>query len=68
MSKAKYRQGKRICSVAEFETCESRWYKFNGKTIHRSFLTSLQYQTLSDAIKSGRLYTAEFIDESEDKE
>lgn len=65
MSKAKYRQGKKICSVSEFDACESNWYKFNGKTTHRGFLMALQYKTLSDTIKSGRLYVAEFIDESE---
>lgn len=66
MSKAKYRKGKKICSVSEFDTCESNWYKFNGKTTHRAFLISLQYRTLSDIIKCGRLYVADFINESED--
>ena len=66
MSKAKYKQGKRISSIAEFDACENTWYKWNGKTAHRSVLISLQYRTLQLTIEGGRLYTAELI-ESEDK-
>ena len=65
MSKARYKKGKRICSISEFDTCKNIWYKWNGKTIHRSFLTSLQYYTLWNDINNGRLYTAELIDEEE---
>ena len=36
MSKAKYKQGKQICTISEFDQCESLWYKWNGKTTHRS--------------------------------
>lgn len=72
MSKAKYKQGKQIRSIYEFETCESRWYKWNGRTRHREVLTSLQYRTLLNTIMSGRLYAAELIEpqesEVEDKE
>jgi len=70
MSKTRYKQGKQICSISEFDSCESLWYKWNGKTRHRSALISLQYRTLLNTIISGRLYTAELIDkvESEDKE
>lgn len=59
MSKAKYKQGKQICSISEFDQCESRWYKWNGKTTHRSVLISLQYRTLLNAIIAGRIYVAE---------
>lgn len=65
MSKARYKKGRRICSISEFATCKSIWYKWNGKTIHRSFLTSLQYYKLWYDIISGRLYTAELIDKEE---
>ena len=68
MSKPKYKQGKRICSISEFDTCESLWYKWNGKTRHRATLTSLQYRTLLNTIISGRLYTAELIDKAESEE
>ncbi len=57
--KAKYKQGKQICSIAEFDACESTWYKWNGSTRHRSVLMSLQYRTLANTIKAGRLYIAE---------
>jgi len=59
MSKAKYTQGKQINTISEFDQCESLWYKWNGKTTHRSVLMSLQYRTLLNAIINGRLYTAE---------
>ena len=69
MSKTRYKQGKQIRSISEFDTCESLWYKWNGRTRHRSVLISLQYRTLLNTIISGRLYTAELIEkaESEDK-
>ena len=66
MSKAKYKQGKQICSIAEFDACESKWYKWNGTTRHRSALMSLQYRTLLNTIMNGRLYVADSI-ESEEK-
>lgn len=65
MNKTQYKQGKQICSISEFDTCESLWYKWNGKTIHRSFLISLQYRTLLNTIISGRLYTADLINSQE---
>ena len=68
MSKPKYKQGKRICSISEFETCESFWYKWNGKTTHREVLISQQYRTLLNTINSGRLYTAELINKAESED
>ena len=65
MSKSRYKQGKQICSISEFDTCESLWYKWNGRTTHRSVLISLQYRVLLNTILSGRLYTAELIDKAE---
>ena len=59
MSKSKYRQGKRIKTISEFDQCESLWYKWNGKTTHRSVLISLQYRTLLNSIMAGRIYVAE---------
>ena len=65
MSKARYKQGKQICSISEFDACKSHWYKWNGKTRHREVLMSLQYRILLDTIHKGRLYTAELIDKEE---
>lgn len=59
MSKSMYKQGKRIESISEFDQCESLWYKWNGKTTHRSVLMSLQYRTLLETIKRGHIYVAE---------
>ncbi len=61
MSKARYEQDKQICSISEFDSCKNSWYKWNGKTRHRSVLMSLQYRTLLNTIKSGRLFTAKLI-------
>ena len=63
MSKAKYKQGKQICSISQFDQCEKLWYKWNGKTTHRSVLMSLQYRTLLHTIMNGRLYEADLIDD-----
>lgn len=68
MSKSKYKQGRKICSISEFDKCESIWYKWNGKTTHRSVLISLQYRTLMWAIIRGDIYTAELIDKDSGKE
>ena len=59
MSKSKYTQGRRIETISDFDQCESLWYKWNGKTTHRSVLISLQYRTLLNAIIAGRIYVAE---------
>ena len=59
MAKSKYRQGRRIETISDFDSCESLWYKWNGKTTHRAVLISLQYRTLLNAIISGRVYVAE---------
>lgn len=56
---SKYTRGKQITSISEFDACESLWYKWNGKTTHRSVLMSLQYRTLLNTIRNGRIYTAE---------
>ena len=62
MSKRKYRAGIMIQSVAEFESCESQWFIWNGRTRHRSVLEHEQYKTLALFIYCGRLYTAERIE------
>ena len=58
MTRPKYKQGKQICSISEFNACENLWYKWNGKTVHRSVLISLQYRTLLNAIRLGLIYKA----------
>jgi hypothetical protein len=59
MSKSMYAQGRRIETISDFDQCESLWYKWNGRTTHRSVLISLQYRTLLKSIMAGRIYVAE---------
>lgn len=65
MSKSKYKYGKRIESISDFDSCPSLFYKWNGKTTHRSVLISLQYRTLLNAIIDGRVYVAEKEEDNE---
>lgn len=65
MSKSKYKHGRQITTISDFDQCESKLYKWNGKTVHRAVLISLQYRTLLNAIISGRLYVADRITEEE---
>lgn len=65
MTKPKYKQGKQILSISEFDNCKSMFYKWNGKTVHASVLMSLQYRTLESIIECGRLYIAELIEPDE---
>lgn len=66
MSKKKYKQGKQIRSIKHFEDSQSTWFKWNGKTVHRSVLMSLQYRTLHNTIMNGRLYEADPIEGGRD--
>jgi hypothetical protein len=58
MSKARYERGEQIISIAQFEASKSQWFKWRGKTTHRSWLMSLQYRTLKRVIDGGDLYEA----------
>lgn len=65
MSKPKYKQGKQICSMADFEKSECLYFKvkFGNKvqTKHRSFLISWQYRTLLNFIQNGWVFEAERV-------
>lgn len=63
MSKAKYKQGKQICSISDFDNSGKQWYKWRSKTVHRSVLMSLQYRTLKGYILSGVIYEADMMEE-----
>ena len=69
MSEAKYKHGKQICSVADFEKGNRMHFrvKFGDKfrTRHRGFLISCQYRTLLNFIRSGRVFEAERIEDAE---
>ena len=68
MSKSKYKQGKQICSMADFENSECRYFKvkFGNRiqTKHRGFLISWQYRTLKLFIDGGLVFEAQEEGES----
>jgi len=65
MSKKKYEKGHMIHTIWQFDRCEKTFYIWRRKTIHKSFLESLQYRTLKSIIDNGDLYEAKFIDSKE---
>lgn len=62
MSQRRYRKGKQIDSIAEFERSKSQWfvvkYGAREKTTHIGWVMSWQYRMLKDCINAGRLYEA----------
>ena len=65
MSKRKYKKGKQINSIAEFEQSSCEFFIWNYATRHRSILQSLQYRTLKGIITHGYLYEAKKIEEED---
>ena len=61
MSKAKYKQGKQICSISEFDQSEKLWFKWDGRTVHRSMLMSQQYRTLLNWIIKGFIFECDEV-------
>ena len=68
MSTRKFKKGKRICTISEFDQSEHKFFMMNGKTVHRSFLMSMQYRTLLLTITNDRLYEADPVEEVIHKE
>ena len=62
MSKPKYKAGRMIYSINQFENCDSKWFKWNGKTVHRVILENQQYRILKNSIENGYIRVAELID------
>lgn len=62
MSKPKYKAGRMIYSINQFENCGSKWFKWNGKTVHRVILENQQYRVLKNSIENGYIRVAELID------
>lgn len=67
MTTQKYKKGKKIRSISEFDQSECKYFKvFFGdtnslQTKHRSFLISWQYRTLLIWIERGWIYEANHI-------
>lgn len=66
MSKPKYKLGKKIETVADFEKSTCTFFKVGTKTTHRAWLESFQYRVLKNYISSGNVHEADLI-ESEKK-
>ena len=62
MSKAKYKKGQQIKSVADFEKSTCMFFKVGTKTTHRAWIESWQYRVLLDAIRKGILFETELIE------
>ena len=67
MTKRLYTKGVMVTSVAMFSALKDKWFILNGKTTHRSVITSMTYRTVEKFIYGGFVYTAVLIKETEGK-
>lgn len=58
MAKRKFEKGALITSIGQFAACGGQWFILGDRPKHRSFLESMQYRTLANLIRVGRLYEA----------
>lgn len=65
MSKPKYEIGKQIHSISDFDKSNSKWFKIkfgnSFKTVHKSFVISLQYRVLEQYINKGNVFEAKSL-------
>ena len=66
MSKPKYEKGKQIRSVSQFAKSNNIWFKVNFgngefRTVHKSFVISLQYRVLEQYINKGNVFEAKSL-------
>lgn len=54
----KWKQGKKIKSMAQYEKSNATIFIVNGKAYHIGWIESWQYRVLKDAIRNGRVYEA----------
>lgn len=54
----KYEKGAQITSIGQFAASGSKWFILGDKPKHRSFVESMQYRTVANLIRAGRLYEA----------
>lgn len=64
MSKPKYKIGKKIETVAEFEKSACTFFMIGIKTYHRGWLESFQYRVLKNYISSGNVHEADLVEEN----
>lgn len=58
MAKRKFEKGALITSVGQFAATGGQWFILGDRPKHRSFVESMQYRTLANLIRVGRLYEA----------
>ena len=61
MTKRKYKRGRRIATVAQFEKLVSKghYIYYRHKPQHHGWMISMQYRSIQQAIKRGLLFIAE---------
>lgn len=57
-AKRKFEKGALITSIGQFAAIGGQWFILGDSPKHRSFLESMQYRTLANLIRAGRLYEA----------
>ena len=62
-SRSKYKQGRKIESIEDFEKSTASWFKWHNRTKHRKVLECQQYRALKQFIQSGYIYEADLIEE-----
>lgn len=58
MTKRKFEKGARIVSIGQFAASGGQWFVLGDRPKHRSFIENMQYRTLANLIRAGRLYEA----------
>lgn len=58
MTMKKWKQGKMIKSMEQYENSKATIFIVNGKAYHTGWIESWQYRMLRDAIRNGRVYEA----------
>lgn len=57
-TKRKFEKGTLITSIGQFAAVGGQWFILGDRPKHRSFVESMQYRTLANLIRVGRLYEA----------
>lgn len=58
MTERKFEKGALITSVGQFAASGGQWFVLGDRPKHRSFIENMQYRTLANLIRAGRLYEA----------
>ena len=58
VTERKFEKGALITSVGQFAASGGQWFVLGDRPKHRSFIENMQYRTLANLIRAGRLYEA----------